>query len=175
MLGKVSSLIYAEVVLFIEARRVACVANDKRCTVKMHATFIAANKQMWTLTHRSCAMNDGRAKGGGAVAWARVDLQAIVGTSDAVERSKITWVWWIQVENLPNHSVLCLRYTQAKNIKNCRTVILREEMVVLRGSVGFKVVLRADATIANKNSPAVIAMDVFVDSIGCCASSSRIH
>lgn len=80
------ALVDAEVVLFVEARRVARVANDKRCSVEVHAAFFAANEQVRTLTHRCGAMDAGRAERGGTVGWAGVDLQAIVGARDTVKR-----------------------------------------------------------------------------------------
>lgn len=85
------SLVDAEVVLFIEARRVTRVANDKRCSIKVHAAFVAANKQVRTLTHRCGGVDDGRAERSGAVGWAGVNLQAVVGAGDAVKTEIILW------------------------------------------------------------------------------------
>jgi hypothetical protein len=41
-----SCLVDAEIVLFVESRRVTCVANDERCSIKVHAALIATNEQV---------------------------------------------------------------------------------------------------------------------------------
>lgn len=81
-----SRLVNAEIVLFVETRRVSRVANDKRSSVEVHATLIATNKQMRTLTHRCGAVDDGSAERGGAVGWTCMDFQAVVGTCNAGNR-----------------------------------------------------------------------------------------
>lgn len=77
--------------------------------------------------------------------------------------------------NSPDHSVLRLRYAVSENVEHLSAVVLREEMVALRGGIGFVIILRADAAVADENSPAVVAANVLVDAIGCGACSSCIH
>lgn len=81
--GRWRCLVDAQVVLLVEARRVAGVADDERCTVEVHAALLATDEQVRALTQRGRAVDVGRGEAGGSVGRACVDLEAVVGARDA--------------------------------------------------------------------------------------------
>lgn len=78
------------------------------------------------------------------------------------------------MKSSPNHPICRLRDAKAENVEHLRSVVLREIMVVLRCGLGVVVVLHAESGAGYEHLPCIVAADVFVYAIGCCASSSQI-
>ena len=79
------------------------------------------------------------------------------------------------MKSLPNHSICRLRDTESEDIKDLRSIILSEVMVMFSSSFGIVVILNAKTRIIHEHLPRIIIANVFVNGIGSCSSSSEIH
>lgn len=75
----------------------------------------------------------------------------------------------------PNHPICRLRDAKAENVEHLRSVVLREVMVVLRCGFSILKELHAESSAGHEHLPGIVAADVFVYAVGCCARSSQIH
>lgn len=81
-------LVDAKQVVFVEPGRVAGVAGDEVRAIEVDATLLATDEHVRALSHRCGAVNVRRDKRSGAVRGTRMNLKAIIASTNADEGTR---------------------------------------------------------------------------------------